>query len=84
MNDKITVVDIVNYERAILQSAFSVLIDFWAPWCDPCIFMRTTPFQRNERQRRAGRARLYVTTVPWQSDGAVEDWGNRYPAKWRP
>ena len=28
-----------NFKKEVLESEIPILIDFWAPWCQPCLMM---------------------------------------------
>lgn len=46
-------VDSSNFEQVVLQSKIPVLVDFWAPWCRPCIM--AAPVLEELAEEYAGR-----------------------------
>jgi thioredoxin 1 len=54
-----------DFERLVLQSEVPVLVDFWAPWCDPCHRMASVVSEiAAENQMRLRVFRLNVDDNP--------------------
>jgi len=45
-----------SFDKEILQSDIPVLVDFWAPWCQPCLMM--TPALEELSEEFSGRLKI--------------------------
>ncbi len=58
-------VDDNSFDQAVLQAKAPVLVDFWAPWCRPCLM--TAPILEELAEEYSGRitiAKLNVDQNP--------------------
>ncbi|MSR41510.1 MAG: thioredoxin [Phycisphaerales bacterium] len=53
-----------NFQSEVLQSSVPVLIDFWAPWCQPCLKLAPTIDElANDFAGRAKVAKLDIDSA---------------------
>ena len=53
MTEKIKHVTDMSFEKDVLNSQTPVLVDFWAPWCAPCLML--TPIMEQLAAEYAGK-----------------------------
>jgi thioredoxin 1 len=55
-----------NFEREVLGSPIPVMIEFWAPWCNPCKMMN--PLLDQMDAEYAGRLKIGKVNVDEETD----------------
>lgn len=73
MGDKIVKLTAENFEQEVLKSEIPVLVDFWAPWCNPCVMMGK--ILEEVAEEIFGKIKIAKLNV---DDGANQDLAARY------
>ncbi len=59
-----------EFEEIVLKSEIPVFVDFWAPWCAPCV--RLTPFIEQLGTQYAGKLKVVKVNVDENSEYAAQ------------
>jgi thioredoxin 1 len=73
----LTVTD-ANFESEVLKSDKPVLVDFWAPWCGPCV--QLSPVIDEIANAKAGTAKIVKLNVDENQQVAARYRINSIPA----
>jgi len=63
-------VDDSNFDQTVLQSEMAVLVDFWAPWCRPCLM--AAPVLEELAEEYAGRLTIAKLNVDQNAKTAAK------------
>ncbi len=66
-----------TFDEIVHSSTVPVLVDFWAPWCGPCIMM--APIVKEIADEYAGRAEICKLNTDDERDSAIEFGINAIP-----
>jgi thioredoxin 1 len=61
-----------TFEAEVLKSSQPVLVDFWAPWCGPCL--RVGPIVEQLAAENAGKAKVVKVDID-ECPGVAEQYG---------
>ena len=69
MNKPITIND-SNFDEIVLQAEMPVLVDFWAPWCRPCLM--AAPVLEELAEEYSGRITITKLNVDQNQRAAAK------------
>ena len=61
-----------NFEKEVLQSNIPVLVDFWAPWCQPCLMMAPALDELSEELEGKIKIGKINTEIPEHQNLAIQ------------
>ena len=62
-----------NFEKEVIKSNLPVLVDFWAPWCQPCLML--APILDKLSEELDGRLKIYKVNIETDNN---RDLASRY------
>ena len=62
-----------NFEKEVMESDLPVLVDFWAPWCHPCLML--APILDKLSEELDGRLKIYKVNIETDNN---RDLASRY------
>lgn len=64
MNNHVAVTSAADFQREVIDFAGPVLVDFWAPWCKPCLIQNPVLEQLSNEQSELKIVKVDVDQVP--------------------
>jgi len=61
-----------NFEKEVLRSSIPVLVDFWAPWCQPCLMMAPALDELSEELEGKIKIGKINTEIPEHQNLAIQ------------
>jgi len=60
-----------DFQKEVLENNLPVLVDFWAPWCQPCLMM--TPILENVSQKYQDKLEIKKINIDLPQNQAVAE-----------